>query len=170
MTGFQSKGVSMEDLKEMVISSMDSGNLEIHFMQRSLRSAKDIYEKGGTVTPKLEEKTFRLNFDNRRQVVTGVSPFIQMKPPLLLTDGSESNALTGSGAGATEPIVEASRLTGAGVTEPGPGEVESIVQLNSELETQLEDINNAVVEMGGACKDVDPRVILKSTSMLSTVP
>jgi len=157
MTGFQSKGVSMEDLKEMVISSMDSGNLEIHFMQRSLRSAKDIYEKGGTVTPKLEEKTFRLNFDNRRQVVTDVSPFIQMKLPLLLTDGSES-------------IAEASELTGSGAGATEPGEVESIVQLNSELETQLEDINNAVEEMSVTCKDVDPSVVLKSTSMLSTVP
>jgi hypothetical protein len=69
MTGYQAKFKTMEELQEIVVAYLDSSNREISFMQQSLRSGKDIYTGGGAVTPKLEEKSFRLIFDNRRRVI-----------------------------------------------------------------------------------------------------
>jgi hypothetical protein len=72
MTGYQSKFHTMDVLQDMIITRLDQGNREITFMQQSLRSGKDVYEKGGAVSPKLEERTFRLFYDNRRQVIAPV--------------------------------------------------------------------------------------------------
>jgi len=69
MTGFQSKFYNLSDLQKLVKGALAGlTDKNIHFMQWSLRSGKDIYLDGGYVTPKLEEKTFRLNFDNRRRI------------------------------------------------------------------------------------------------------
>lgn len=39
------------------------------FTQTSLRTAKDIFKKGGHVTPVLKDKKVRLYYDNRRQII-----------------------------------------------------------------------------------------------------
>jgi hypothetical protein len=69
ITGFQRKQVnSLEQLRDLVVAGLSSRDKSIVFMQMSLRGGKDIYDKGGHVTPKYEEKTFRVIYDQRRKI------------------------------------------------------------------------------------------------------
>jgi hypothetical protein len=68
MTGYQSKYHTHQELMDIVLKAFESGEKEIHYVQQSLRSGKDVFDDGGHVTPKLSEKVFRLNYDNRRAV------------------------------------------------------------------------------------------------------
>jgi hypothetical protein len=45
---------------------LKSDNKTLEYVQGSLRSARDIYKKGGHVTMKYRDQLFRLHFDNRR--------------------------------------------------------------------------------------------------------
>ena len=48
---------------------MKSGEKIIEYTRKSLRSAKDIFNKGDHVTTILKDQTFRLLHDNRRSIV-----------------------------------------------------------------------------------------------------
>lgn len=72
-TGFQSKGLSKERLTNALITVMKSGDLSDHeYIQNSLRSAKDIYLKGGHATKVYRDQSFKMVFDNKRQIVKNV--------------------------------------------------------------------------------------------------
>lgn len=47
---------------------MKSSHKEIEYIQKSLRSALDIYKDGGHVTMVYRDQTFRLHYDNRRLI------------------------------------------------------------------------------------------------------
>jgi transposase len=47
---------------------MKTENKTLEFVQSSLRSASDIYKKGGHVTMNYRDQLFRMHFDNRRQI------------------------------------------------------------------------------------------------------
>jgi hypothetical protein len=68
-TGFQSFGYSQDELvshfKE-VLSSIDKA---FEYTQTRVRSAKDVFKKGGHVTLNLRDQTIRLHYDNRRSIV-----------------------------------------------------------------------------------------------------
>ena len=65
-TGFQSKGIRMEELDTIYRNTMSGEDRVIEFIQSSLRSAKDIYVYGGHVTKKFADRVFRMEFDNKR--------------------------------------------------------------------------------------------------------
>jgi hypothetical protein len=67
MTGFQKSNSHKETLDNILKIFKSSKTLR--FMQFSLRSATDIFKKGGDLTQKLSEKDFNLLFDNRREII-----------------------------------------------------------------------------------------------------
>jgi hypothetical protein len=75
MTGFQPRHFPMTDRINLVENAFADNNLTINFAQRSLRKVTDIFKDGGHVTAKVSEKSFRLVYDNRRQIIeTGILP------------------------------------------------------------------------------------------------
>jgi hypothetical protein len=70
-TGFQSRSFTNSELASIFIKKMSSEEKFFEFVQFSLRSAKDIYLKGGHVTPVYRDQIFRIQFDNRRKILLG---------------------------------------------------------------------------------------------------
>lgn len=67
-TGFQSAGYTKDELVKILKDTLKGKNKDFEYTRTSLRSAKDIFKKGGHVTPKLSDQKFRLLYDNRRQI------------------------------------------------------------------------------------------------------
>jgi hypothetical protein len=67
MTGYQ-VNVETSELVDKVLGIIQ-GDKTLPFVQFSLRSAKEIYQKGGCVTAKLQEKVLNMKHDNRRSVI-----------------------------------------------------------------------------------------------------
>lgn len=68
-TGFQVKSLSNSELAVILIDKISSENKFFEYIQFSLRSAKDIFLKGGHVTPVYRDQIFRIQFDNRRKIL-----------------------------------------------------------------------------------------------------
>jgi len=69
-TGFQRHLYSMEEMDKLLREGLKSDNKEVIYINKRLRSALDIYKRGGHVTVELKDQTFRLFFDNRRLIIT----------------------------------------------------------------------------------------------------
>jgi hypothetical protein len=65
-TGLQRKVYSPTELDQVLNEVFDTTAREFAYVQRSLRSALDIFKHGGTVTPTFKSRTFRMINDNRR--------------------------------------------------------------------------------------------------------
>lgn len=80
MTGFQSS-MSHDILTDLILTTFYKTKT-IRFIQFSLRSATDIFKKGGDLTQTLSEKDFNLVYDNRREVIEPSDPktFFHTKP------------------------------------------------------------------------------------------
>ena len=66
-TGFQSRIYpSKQDLIELFLQTIKSEHKTIEYIQSRLRSATDIFKKGGHVTMQYRDQMFRMHFDNRR--------------------------------------------------------------------------------------------------------
>lgn len=65
-TGLQRRFYTTEELKQILNEVFESSFREYGYVQRSLRSALDIYKHGGSVTPIYKNRVFRMNNDNRR--------------------------------------------------------------------------------------------------------
>jgi hypothetical protein len=68
-TGFQRGGFEKRELLEIFAKTMASTNKVFEYTRKTLRSAKDIFNKGGHVTMTFKEQMFRLLHDNRRQML-----------------------------------------------------------------------------------------------------
>ena len=68
-TGFQKHGYEKSELVNLFKGILSSKEKLFEFSRKSLRSAKDIFDKGGHVTKVIKDQTFRLFFDNRRDVI-----------------------------------------------------------------------------------------------------
>jgi hypothetical protein len=68
-TGFQSKGFEHCELVKLFKSVLKGSEKFFEFTQQRLRSAKDIYTKGGHVTISYKDQKFRMYYDNRREVI-----------------------------------------------------------------------------------------------------
>lgn len=67
-TGFQSSNYTLKELEIMFKEAL-AGEKNLEYVQRSLRSAKEIFKYGGHVTATFTDHKFRLVFDNRRLIV-----------------------------------------------------------------------------------------------------
>jgi hypothetical protein len=68
-TGFQRGGYKQQNLVSLFKNILKSSEKFFEFTRRSLRGAKDIFDKGGNVTNILKEQTFRMYYDNRRKII-----------------------------------------------------------------------------------------------------
>lgn len=67
-TGFQSRNYTLDELETMFLNVLSKNDKSLEYIQFSLRSAKDIFKKGGHVTPVYKDQVFRLHYDNRRLI------------------------------------------------------------------------------------------------------
>jgi hypothetical protein len=65
-TGFQNKNYYNTNLVPIFIDNLKSESKTIGYVQSRLRSASDIYKKGGHVTMVKKDQLFRMHYDNRR--------------------------------------------------------------------------------------------------------
>lgn len=66
-TGFQNRMYSnKKELLDLLIECFKSEPKTLEYIQNSLRSATEIYKKGGHVTMKYRDQVFRMHYDNRR--------------------------------------------------------------------------------------------------------
>ena len=68
-TGFQRNSYEKTELVPLFKNVLKNDNKFIEYTKSSLRSAKDIFIKGGHVTNEFKEQTFRLFYDNRRNII-----------------------------------------------------------------------------------------------------
>jgi hypothetical protein len=68
-TGFQTGNYTLEELDKLFKDTLKSEDKSLEFIQKSLRSALDIYREGGHVTPVYKDQIFRLLYDNRRLII-----------------------------------------------------------------------------------------------------
>jgi len=78
LTGYQ-RNEPVERTIDIVNKSF-FGSKQIPFIQKSLRSAKEIYQSGGHCTLKLTERNFNLKFDNRRIVLESEKEYHETRP------------------------------------------------------------------------------------------
>lgn len=70
MTGFQVKSLEREFLVDELNKRISSdGDKRFEFIENRLRNASDIFEKGGHVMPSYRDKSFSIEYDNKRRVV-----------------------------------------------------------------------------------------------------
>jgi len=68
-TGFQTGNYTLEELHDLFKETLKKEDKSLEFIQFSLRSALDIYKEGGHVTPVYKDQIFRLQYDNKRQII-----------------------------------------------------------------------------------------------------
>jgi hypothetical protein len=68
-TGFQKGGYNDNELVEIFKNTLKRSDKVFEYTRKTLRSAKDIFDKGGHVTPILKDQNFRLIHDNRREII-----------------------------------------------------------------------------------------------------
>lgn len=71
-TGFQRNLFNLNEIEELFENTMNSNNKEIVYINHRLRSALEIFKKGGHVTSVYKDQVFRLVFDNRRKIIQPV--------------------------------------------------------------------------------------------------
>lgn len=96
-TGFQVHSLTKDELVSLFIETLKDRDKSFEFTMTTLRSAKDIYLKGGHVAPVRRDQIFRLFYDNRR-IIKEPDNFDQSEifntlldsEPLPSTDAGES--------------------------------------------------------------------------------
>jgi hypothetical protein len=74
-TGFQRAGYEKSELIETFKNTLKSPEKIFEYTRKTLRSAKDIFDKGGHVTTIIKDQNFRLIHDNRRNIIhKGILP------------------------------------------------------------------------------------------------
>lgn len=68
-TGFQAKGLDREFLNVTFRNVLSDESKLIEYIQTSLRSAKDLYLNGGHVTKTFSDRSFRMEYDNKRVLI-----------------------------------------------------------------------------------------------------
>jgi len=71
----------------------------VPFIQKSLRSAKEIFQYGGHSTLKLSERTFNLKYDNRREITLEHDTFSETKPFIHSANAIQARLISSFGSG-----------------------------------------------------------------------
>jgi len=97
LTGYQ-RHESLEQTIDKVNKSFN-GSKQISFIQKSLRSAKEIFIDGGHSTLKLNERSFNLRFDNRREITVEKNGYHLTKPYLHKNNSVQNRLVSSLGSG-----------------------------------------------------------------------
>ena len=71
VTGFQTRGIEKSHLVSVFsdLVTDDSVDKKIEYIQTGLRSASDIYKKGGHMIATYKDRSYNLEYDNRRRII-----------------------------------------------------------------------------------------------------
>ena len=72
-TGFQRGLYNFEEINSLLREGLGQDVKEVVYINRRLRSALDVFKRGGHVTNEFKDQFFRLNYDNRREILFDVS-------------------------------------------------------------------------------------------------
>jgi len=97
LTGYQ-RNESIEQTIEKVYNAFNDSKT-IPFLQKSLRSAKEIFQSGGHSTLKLSERNFNLKYDNRREVTLEHDTFSETRPFIHTTNSIQARLISSFGSG-----------------------------------------------------------------------
>ena len=97
LTGYQ-RHEPIEQTIDKVNKSFN-GSKQIAFIQTSLRSAKEIYLKGGHSTLTLNERFFNLKYDNRREITDCKGTYHETKPFIHCLNSTQNRMISGLGSG-----------------------------------------------------------------------
>ena len=97
LTGYQ-RNEPIELTIEKVNEAFNNSKI-IPFLQKSLRSAKEIFQYGGHSTLKLSERNFNLKFDNRREVTIEHETFSETKPFIHSANSIQARLISSFGSG-----------------------------------------------------------------------
>jgi len=97
LTGYQ-RNEPIEQTITKVYSAFNDAKT-IPFIQKSLRSAREIFQYGGHSTVKLNERNFNLRFDNRREVTIEHETFSETKPFSHSTNSVQARLISSFGSG-----------------------------------------------------------------------
>jgi len=97
LTGYQ-RNESIEQTIEKVYNAFNDSKT-IPFLQKSLRSAKEIFQFGGHSTLKLSERNFNLKYDNRREVTLEHDTFCETRPFIHSTNAIQARLISSFGSG-----------------------------------------------------------------------
>ena len=78
-TGFQARGRRRSEIYSSFKEVM-SGKKELEFVQTSLVGAKELSERGGHVTMNYRDQSYRIVYDNKRQVIESESKLLETSP------------------------------------------------------------------------------------------
>lgn len=95
LTGYQ-RTESIEMIIEKIHKSFNTTK-QITFLQKSLRSAKEIFLTGGHSTQKLQERSFNLKFDNRREITNEKNGYFETKPFINTISASQNRLIASLG-------------------------------------------------------------------------
>jgi hypothetical protein len=80
-TGFQTRGLDKSFLLEEITNIMTTErNKNIEFIQTGLRSANDIFKKGGHMIATYKDRSFSLEYDNKRCIIDKGTGILDSKP------------------------------------------------------------------------------------------
>ena len=97
LTGYQ-RNEPIEATIEKVYNAFTDSKT-IPFIQKSLRSAKEIFQEGGHSTLKLSERNFNLKFDNRREITLEYDTFSETKPFIHSANAIQARLISSFGSG-----------------------------------------------------------------------
>lgn len=69
-TGFQTKGFSRRDLWDEFEKRFSNSERSFDYVQARLRSASDVFKKGGHVQVIYADRLYNLDYDNKRRVIS----------------------------------------------------------------------------------------------------
>lgn len=82
MTGYQRGGLNVSEVQDNISAVMDSDDKSFNFLKKQLRSAKDIYMKGGQVTGVFSDQVYRVMYDNKRIILDDLNSDLLDSRPL----------------------------------------------------------------------------------------
>ena len=97
LTGYQ-RNEPLEVTIEKVYNAFTDSKT-VPFIQKSLRSAKEIFQDGGHSTLKLSERNFNLKFDNRREITLEHDTFSETKPFIHSANAIQTRLISSFGSG-----------------------------------------------------------------------
>jgi hypothetical protein len=80
MTGFQSNKIPHQELINIVNKALESDDGRVEYVQSSLRGGLDIFKYGGDTKMIYKDQSYRMRFDNRRQIIESKDSFNDSKP------------------------------------------------------------------------------------------
>lgn len=79
-TGFQTRGLSKEFLWDEFERQIVGGCGSFEYIQSGLRSASDIYRKGGHMAMVYKDRNYSLRYDDKRSILKTDVSFLDSKP------------------------------------------------------------------------------------------